>query len=200
MRSATLKHGVVGGAMLGAAAAGRADNILVNPGFETGDLSGWSVVTGSPGTSTSSYAGDYALSLSALGFSATEEEVRQTFEPVATEDILEVSFWGVVYSGSCAGVLGYSDGTSEGFAIVGGGPWVQRVVTGLLDEGKSLEYIGVRGITTGGIPPGFPGGPLPGELSAGFDDFVVSVVPSPGSLALLLVGSGLLARRSRACP
>jgi hypothetical protein len=90
------------------------NNILVNPGFETGSLLGWTTVGTPIVTSAQAHTGSF--SVSAFG----EDAVRQDFSAVSTSSISEVSFWALRNGGPFDEVhLFYSDSTDTVFAVSG---------------------------------------------------------------------------------
>lgn len=155
-----------------------AQNVLVNPGFETGSLSPWFADSGSPFvTNAEAHTGLF----SNAGFSG--DSIRQNFAPIPAVDITEISLW-VKRAGGAFDQYSfyYDDNTSGTFLIndIGGGDdWKQHFLTSNLDLGKNLTGFSIFGTTNG---------------PAYMDDFVIT--PSPGASALLGIG-GLVAGRRR---
>lgn len=183
-RSTLGRHLLVGAAILAASASSQALNLFVNPGFETGTLSGWT--SGGPTVAVSSVAHTGSQSVAAFG----GDFVMQTFSPVATSDIQELSFWGKRSGGLFDQVTigyGYNDSSSETFVVntIGGSSdWTFINLTSQLDAGKSLVSFQIYGTSPG---------------PAYLDDFnlKVAAVPDQGSsLALLGLGfAGVVAWR-----
>ena len=170
------------------AANGFAGNVLVNPGFETGTLPPWlntfdfcSGCTWAV-TSADSNSGLYSA------FVGGNRALEQDFAAIADPSITEASLWlKMPDTGIAAVYFLYSDATYSQNIVSVGNTWTQFDVTSFLDPTKSLVAFGVFGCT------GCPG------LSETFaDDFVVNVVPEPGSMILLgtgLIGAAGVARR-----
>jgi hypothetical protein len=174
-----------------------ADEVLVNPGFETGALAPWAQARSFSGsedwnvTSADAHTGT---------FSATDignKELKQTFAGVLVSDITQVSFWfkhpdfpdvfNTAYD------FFYSDGSDNEFlAHPAGTGWNFLDVTATLTPGKTLVGFSVWGNSLG------LGRALVDDLSittapAG------TVVPEPTSILLLAtvlgVTGGLIRRR-----
>ena len=176
---------VVGLALTALSAVSQA-NMFVNPGFETGDFTGW---THGGGAVTNAEAHSGAFSFS--GFSS--DNVSQTFAATATSSILQLSFWGKRNGGLFdLVILTYSDSSTENVLVntLGrGNDWTFIDLTAELDAGKSLVGFFIYGTTPG---PAF------------LDDFnleTVRVVAEPSSYALIalaLLAMGYTARRRKA--
>ena len=142
-------------AIVGPAQRVSAGNILVNPGFESGSLSPW--------VQTNDFGGPidwFASSGDAHSgsFSAVDDGnklLTQSFAPVATNSITEVSFWmrHPDNGGAPAFVnFVYSDNSSGGGTVFSSTiDWEFFNVTSLLAPGKSLTEFGIYGYT-GGSP------------------------------------------------
>ena len=178
MRVAIITAGV-----LGFGAQAFAVNILVNPGFETHTVAGW---TTSSFAATNNEWHSGAWSAGASG----NVSMTQTFTAAPTSSVTEVSFWAkhpgfssfefefdLLYSDASVTQLFVSGGT--------GNTWSQFNFTSNLDASKSLSGIRIFGRTTGSF--------------AAYDDFVVNVnpVPEPASFAVLGLGAVALLRRRR---
>jgi hypothetical protein len=175
----------------GAAVPALGANILVNAGFETGDLAPWYQANDFGGpenwnvTNAEAHTGT---------FSATDvgnKQIRQDFAPVAVADILEASLW--IKNPDDGGPrinavdFIYSDGTNQEHVLFQpDNNWNYNNVTALLTPGKFLTGISLYGYVGGGA----------NEDRTYVDDWVLNVVPAPGS-ALLIIAAGLAARRRR---
>jgi hypothetical protein len=166
--------------------AASAVNILVNPGFETGNLTGWTT-SGFVASNAQAHTGSFSA------FTNGNFWVRQDFAPIPVSQITEVSFWSLQpnRSGSFffAWDFFYSDNTTEQAAEFGSGPtvWTKHDYTSQLDAGKSLIAIAAWGFTAGN----------PNVDHTFHDDFVVNVVPEPATLIAVGLGAGVLALRRR---
>jgi hypothetical protein len=161
-------------------------NILVNPGFETGDLTGW-VTTGFSVTNSDKHSGVFSV----LGNGNVN--VQQTFTPVATSLITEVSVW--IRQPNSGGSfinafdLIYSDGTTDEFVPQPPNPltWTKEDFTANLRVGKSLSSIRAWGYSQG----------TQNDLTS-YDDFTVNAaVPEPASMAVLGMGAIAFIRKRR---
>ncbi len=161
------------------AAAG--GNVLVNPGFETGDLAPWFDQTGLP-VVTDDEAHTGTFSVAAFG----GDSIRQNFAAVPTEDIIELSLWVKRLGGPFDSYsFYYDDGSSTNGLINGigeGDDWLAFNITEFLDPGKSLDGFSIFGTSSG---------------PAYLDEFLV-LVPEPSALLLVVLSLGLgLTRRRR---
>ena len=168
-----------------------AENILANPGFETGELPPWfQDANFSPGepedwhvTGADAHSG--AFSATVVG----NKSIRQDFGPVPTDDITELSFWlkQPEFSSAFSHVdLFYSDASSDGgpcLAPFDAEGWAFCDMTSLLDPGNNLVGFHVFGYEGGGAA----------EDRTFLDDATIETearIPGPG--ALLLLGAGLV--------
>lgn len=164
------------------------DNILVNPGFESGGMDPWyqDADFGGPEdwnvTSAEAHTGTY---------SATDDgnkRIRQDFAAIPTEDITEISLWLKQPEATIASIhFFYSDGSDDQGGILNllGTDWEFFDVTNQLAPGKEL---------TGFAIWGYMGGPK-GPDRTYLDD--VRVIPEPAMLSLLVLGGLAMARRRR---
>jgi len=180
-------------------------NLLVNPGFETGDFTGWTATSSFNDLSVTGFAphgGSFVTEFSVPQGVISSMELKQSIPPVPTDQIGEISFW--VRKGEDVGLAlaefraTYTDGSFSTASIPNPGMlWTHIPMTGILDPGKMLSEIRVTDTTI-----------IPGAERDFFDDFLVELVaPSPvplmgpGTLAMvavLITGAGvILVRRQR---
>lgn len=174
---------VIGLAMLTATSA-FANELIVNGGFETGNLSPWfngrNFCFGTCQDWTVNSINPHTGSFSAMDVGNIE--LRQNFTPTAGSSITDVSFWINSQAGFNAFDLFYTDGTDSEF-IVSPTPsvWTFENVTSFVDPTKIL-----MGFSIFGTSPSF---------TTFVDDVSITssgtTVPEPGSL--LMLGGGLLA-------
>ncbi len=157
-------------------------NILVNPGFETGDMTGWTT-SSFTATNNDSHTGNW----SAINFGNIT--LSQAFTPIAATDITEFSVWAKQPNFSqffFAIDFNYTDSTSEEFFGTGGTAtnWTKYDFTANLNLSKTLSSITVYGNSGG---------------TTLYDDFVLNTnpVPEPASFAVLGLGAFALLRRRK---
>ena len=162
--------------MLALAQPAGANNIVVNGGFETGDLTGWilSGNTGFTGVNTvNPHSGVYAYESGAVG---SESIISQTL-PTIAGDFYNFSLWEA--DGGSFSV--YWNGVAVINQQAGFGPYTQVSGT-VLAVGNDVFAIGLRN------DPSW----------SHVDDVVVeSTVPEPATGVLLLTGLAAIARRRR---
>jgi len=156
-----------------------AQNVLVNPGFETGAHSPWFADSGSPFvTNTEAHSGLF----SNAGFSG--DSIRQNFAPIPAATITEVSLWVKRLGGAFDQYSFYYDDNTTGTFLIndigGGDDWKQHILTSNLDLGKNLTGFSIFGTTNG---------------PAYMDDFIIT--PAPGAASLLALGGIIAGRRRR---
>ena len=151
----------------------QAGNILQNPGFETGDFTGWETFSVPVGlltvTGETPHSGDYVADFNAPGSVAPQDmQLTQSFPAVSTDVVTDVSFWvrdvGSGFSGQFS--AHYTDGTFSALNIPPTtAEWQQVDMTGILTPGKMLDEIQINNSA---------GPPLSGEPDRDFfDDFLV---------------------------
>jgi len=173
-------------AIAATAVSANAVNILVNPGFETGNFAGWTT-SGQSVQSSVVHTGQLA------SFSNGNFFIKQVVGAVATSSVNEISIWAMQPNvGSnyfFAFQVQYTDASWDVF--VGGnantGGWSHHDFTSQLDAGKSIALFEVYGYTSG----------QPNSDLSYFDDAVLDVVPEPATMAALGFGALALIRRKR---
>jgi hypothetical protein len=165
-------------------------NILINPGFETGQLDPWF-------NSNDFCSGcSWSVSIDTPHSGVNDARVKgnrlleQDFAPTDVSLISEVSLWlRMPGNGIAAVYFLYSDLSTEQNIVSPTADWQKFDMTSFLDAGKSLAGFGVYGCS-GCAEPGFTFA----------DDFVVNAgaaIPEPGTLALMAIGGGVLGARRR---
>src|SRR4051794_26491169 len=74
-------------AILSSPAAASTTNLLINGGFESGTFNPWTTGSSPTITNTQAHTGIYSVA------SFSSDLISQSFAPIATSDISEVSFW-----------------------------------------------------------------------------------------------------------
>lgn len=184
-------------ALLLAASAASAQNLLANPGAETGDLSGWAiggsasvrVDNGSFNPGINPFEGGFAF----VGGNGAFGSLTQTVAVAAGSAVANVSFW----------EQGLNQGSSSDHAYVslsfvdGANTVLQTVATPAVDShlGSWTQYSGSFAIPTGTTKIAYTmnfvrvaGSDLDGYIDN--NSLTVSAVPEPSSA--LLMAAGLL--------
>ena len=162
-----------------------AGNLLTNPGFEGGNMTGWTT-TNFTATNNDFHTGSW----SSIG--SGNVSLEQSFTPVASTSVTEVSVWAKqpnLTNFFFAFQLLYSDATSTQVLGSGGtgNVWTKFNFTSSLNLTKNLSGIRAFGYSTGGTS----------DITF-YDDFVVnSTVPEPASFAVLGLGALALLRRKK---
>lgn len=162
-----------------------------NGGFEAGALAPWFLgddfsLGGQDWNATPSEARTGTFSATNAG----NQEIRQDFGGIATDVIVQVSFWILRDSLADGGDefafrFYYDDGTRfESVGFRSGLAWEFFEVTSALAPGKTLTGFGLFGNNAG----------CPTSCTRTFLDDVSVVVPEPSTLALLGAGLLVLAR------
>ena len=181
-------------ALLALAAASSAQNLVQNPGFETGNLNGW---TGTGGLTSTAATGDYAASLAVsndrVNGPGSLKFLRQT-APIVPGSY-QVSFWLSASSGSGLSTFGASLDSSSLLDLSLSGP------------SASFDYRKYSFLTTitSASPTivfeaSVPTTSATSTWTATYrvDDVSVTPVPEPSALAALGLGAlALLRRRAR---
>ncbi len=156
-----------------------AANLVLNPGFETGDFTDWTVTPASSGSdfgvsSSPSYvhSGSYGAYFGAVG--STDDTISQTISTVAG-DSYTFNFW----------LVHYSTNSENDFNVSWNGTPVLTLLNAASFPWTEYSYTETA---TGPTTITFAGREVPSYY--GLDDINVSQVPLPG--AVVLLGSGLL--------
>jgi hypothetical protein len=166
-------------ALIGAA---KGSQILSNPGFESGSLSPWVEGRSFGGTawtisSTNCHSGSFCATNNG------NNELEQTFAPVAVGSITDISFWALHTSASVNAVavdLFYQGGADDEFIVdTSGTGWNSFDVFSDLRSSGSLIGFSVFGNSAG--------------VTIFDDASITTAAPEPASAAFLLVGLGVLA-------
>jgi hypothetical protein len=122
-----------------------AQELLVNPGFEDGVLTPWTIDANWAIGTTNCYSGAYCAGTTGNFY------IQQTFAPVPTAQITSFTFWirQVATNPAAAIQLNYSDTSSEQPLIYPTSTWTQFDMTAELDAGKSLTSIRIYGNSSG---------------------------------------------------
>ena len=148
--------GILLSALLLAGGAARADQILVNPGFETGSLSPWVNGRNFGGstpwaiTSTDCHTGSFCAEDNG------NIELEQTFSAVSTASITDVSFWAMHPADAAVTALAvdffYQGGGDDEFLVsTTGTGWNSRLtMTSDLRSGAQLVGFSIFG-NSGGV-------------------------------------------------
>ncbi|MEM9420853.1 MAG: PEP-CTERM sorting domain-containing protein [Planctomycetota bacterium] len=171
-------------------------NILVNPGFETGDLTGWDepVVNNNPWSVLGFARTGSHSAYSAPMPTAGPSNLYQSFDPVPVDQITEAGYWyfhmGGTGSVGSAVTLTFDDATQVQDTLFAADPeyvqfqWAYRDLTPTLSgyTDKSLTQISF----------------FTGVNKAKYIDDVVISVPEPSVLALIGLGTLAMLPRRRA--
>ena len=161
--------------------------VALNGGFEDGVLEPWYQGIGTLDftydefwniSSNRSFTGNYSVT------NVGNNELRQNFTPIATSQIIEVSFYLLKesFAVDSAVQLHYSDGTLDQIVVSSTGTniWEHMNVTGSLDLNKNLSGISIFGIRSSD----------PGGIRLYLDD--VNIITTPLPAGIWLFSSGLL--------
>jgi hypothetical protein len=189
MPSNSLRPALCAGFLLACAVPALGGNMLVNPGFETGDLTGWphSAFQGSIAPSTAqTHGGGFSVKFSSVNSASLA--MSQDVAPTLVSQIREVSLW---YkrtgnpNASPAGIrLLYTDGSfTDTTTDAAANNWTYLDLTTLLAPGKLLQSMQISAAGQG--------------QSVYFDDVTVNLVPAPAGGLVGVVALGLAGRRRR---
>ena len=173
--------------MVGAPGQSSADQILSNPGFETGALLPWEVTPFSGPedwnvTGAEAHSGNY--SVTSVGISILSQDIPE----IPTGQISEISFWLKQPEAALLQIVYYyTDGYVDSLAADPVSPeWEFFDVTAGLEPGRTLREFRINGYQGGG----------PGEDRSYLDDLTFEVeqarVPEPATLALAALGLSAL--------
>jgi hypothetical protein len=177
MSMRTICSAIVLGLVIGAA-TGVGQNVLVNPGFESGTLSPWyEDFTGGPEswhvTTAQSHSGSNAATC------VGNNRIRQDFAATPTDQITEVSFWILQPDTGGSGYAGwfrYSDNFEEQvgttFPPTGLPEWTKIDMTAFLQPGRELVAFGIWGYVNGS----------PQEDRTYIDDVLIATGSSRGDM------------------
>jgi Carbohydrate binding domain len=118
---------------------------MTNPGFETGDLTGWSCTGGTPTIVTSPvHSGTYAAQIVGGG---TTVQCNQTVSGLSTNHTYTFSIWA---NGSGTGTVGCIIGGSNSSTGLGGAGWLQpsRTCTTGASDTSATFYFKTSGTVT----------------------------------------------------
>ncbi len=160
---------------------------ILNPGFESGILTPWfgdrhfGLVTPPSVTTLEAHSGLYSATW------VGNYELRQNFDPVATNLITEISFWTKqpeMVNLSLQVWFFYSDSTYSAFVPEIGNPqnWLKADVTTYLETGKILTGFSVWG---------YEDELTPADDITYFDDVTLTTSAVPESSLLVLLGIGI---------
>ena len=162
---------------------GFAGELLVNGGFETGDLMPWFQARDFCGglcidwavTDTKAHSGTFSATVTG------NIELRQNFTPTAGADITSVTFWAIAGFQFGAIDFFYTDGSDEEFVYdASSTDWTLVDATADVDTGKTLSGFSVWGGDPNGV--------------YFYDDLSITTggtgVPEPGTM--MLFGSGVV--------
>lgn len=188
LKALTMATAVAGVIVLSAITAS-ADNIVVNPGFESGVLAPWVNTTHACGNGCHDWmalnSAAEAHSGSWVAFTDDNIEIFQALTPTPTNSITAANYWEKQPDGGHISFMEflYSDGTSSNHVFNVGTDWTHIDALSILTLNKTLVGFGLFGVTNFATP----------GLRTFLDDVdieAVSAVPEPASVVLL--GTGLL--------
>lgn len=166
------------------ATGAQADNLLVNPGFETGALAPWALGPSFSGgvdwavTSTDAHSGTYSA------IDTGNKELLQMIAGVSGSLVTEVSFWQKHPDGGSLPSyveIFYSDATSSSTIVyTDSAEWTFFNVTSLVNPSKTVTGLGIYGYCCAGSSM-----TLLDDLKI---EARVSAVPEPASWAMLTIG------------
>jgi PEP-CTERM motif len=179
-----IASGILLSALVLAGSAARADQILINPGFETGSLSPWVNGRDFGGTvpwaitSTDCHSGSFCAE------DTGNIELEQTFSAVSTSSITDVAFWAEHPDASVTALaveFFYQGGGDDQFIVnTTGTGWNSFDVTADLRSGAQLVGFSIFGNSAGVTLA---------------DDFSITAnttaTPEPSSALLLAAGLAL---------
>jgi hypothetical protein len=185
----------IGALVCGSAVAARADTLLVNGGFESGQLDPWSA-EGSFDTTGAQIVSPGRLDQFALHLDAGEYDdqyvITQNVTPTPVAEIVSASLWSMTHTPrwgtSPFMIFHYDDGSTSQQAFGLTSDWTYTDATGALTPGEVLTSLEIHWFGLGDEGPS-------SELF--LDDIAIETVPGPGIVGFTAVAAGMLGLRRR---